>query len=402
MASSPLVLDGEQIKLRLEADRLNSGSMVHVDWLRFTALLRNSEPLATDFSWPKPERSTWLGVEKKLLSGSEFKRVLEQLPNEDYSKHAQALQMALDVCECLGAGFTVSPEVKKGQDFYKFRWSIEREGSECGWVGFMSSSESPRQADQGKTIHCNLYGAACTFAEFGWREKVADLIESSSAVVTRCDLALDFFDGFPGGLDSIVDQYRSGLCDVGGRRLKSSCVGDWLCGRSRSLYFGSKEAGKQTNCYEKGDQLYGEKANNPWLRVELRYGNKLRVLSADMLRRPADFFAGASDWHASTLAVAQAGVCPEAVPCSVRRPLETVKAEVVRNLRWLMETAAPSIAAAWDYLGQDPEGESQFLAVVTNKALPGRLKKFSPLELKTAFSAGFSRYFSGAALPSAA
>jgi len=138
------------------------------------------------------------------------------------------------------------------------------------------------------------------------------------------------------------------------------------------------------------------------LRVELRYGNKLRVLSSEMLRRPADFFAGASDWHSATLAVAQSGVCPESVPCSVRLPLETVKAEVVRNLRWVMETAAPSIAAAWDYLGQDFEGESQFLSVVTNKALPGRLKKFSPLELKAAFSSGFSRYFAGAALPAAA
>jgi phage replication initiation protein len=396
MKHSPLVLDGSEIKLRLEAERIESGSMVHVDWLRFTCLLRNAEPLATDFSWPKPARVTWMGVEKKLYSGPELLAALQGAPesglnplsDSDYSAHSQALQMALEVAEALGDGFTVSPEPKKGQDFYKFRFSIIRQDVECGWVGFLSSSDSPRQQAQSKTIHTNIYGAACTFAAAGWRDRLADLIEQSQGVLTRCDLALDFFDGLPGGLDGVVSEYQSGVCDVGGRRLKSSCVGDWLNGRSRSLYFGSKESGKQTNVYEKGDQLFGEKANSPWLRVELRYGNKLRVLPVDMLRRPSDFFAGASDWHGSVLARAGASAAAEGVSCAVRRPLETVKAEVVRNLRWAMDTAAPTIAAAFEFLGDE------FLELCTNKKLPGRLSKFSRSELRAAFASGFGQYFS--------
>jgi phage replication initiation protein len=106
-----------------------------------------------------------------------------------------------------------------------------------------------------------------------------------------------------------------------------------------------------------------------------------------MLRRPADFFAGASDWHSAMLITANASFVPEAVRCEERRPQETVKAEVVRNVRWLLDVAAPSVAAAWDFLGSD------FLEVVTNKKLPGRLNKFAPKELQAAFSSAFGQYF---------
>ena len=53
--------------------------------------------------------------------------------------------------------------------------------------------------------------------------------------------------------------------------------------------------------YEKGHQLFGPESGSNWLRVELRYGNKLRVLSSDILRNPSNYFAGASPWHASML-----------------------------------------------------------------------------------------------------
>lgn len=64
-------------------------------------------------------------------------------------------------------------------------------------------------------------------------------------------------------------------------------IGDWSANPQdgRSFYFGSKEAGKQTNAYEKGHQLFGFEAGSKWLRIELRYGNKLRVLPVDMVRR---------------------------------------------------------------------------------------------------------------------
>lgn len=382
-AKSSLVLDGSEVKLRLEAERVASQSIVHVDWVRFTCLLRNAPMMTVDQLFPLTT-SIWDEQGRQAM----FQKIFRDLPDSDFAPSQQALNLAQEVCAALGADFTVAPEVRKGHDFYRFRWSIERHGSECGWVGYLSSGESPRQQAQSKTIHCNLYGMACTFAAHGWNDRLAAIVDDHQADLTRCDLALDFFDGIAGGLDAIVNDYKTGLCDVGGKRLKSNCVGDWLNGRERSLYFGSKEAGKQTNAYEKGHQLFGPESGSNWLRIELRYGNKLRVLSSDMLRRPSDFFAGASDWHASMIRLADALVTPEPVRCTGRLQTETVEAEVARNVRWAMHTAAPTIAAAFQFLGDD------FLELVTNKKLPGRLQKFSASELKESFSRAFHRVLS--------
>lgn len=380
-SKSSLVLDGSEVKFRLMAERQNSKSVVHVDWVRFTCLLRNAQAPSVDYLFPERSSSVWDQVNQM----ERISAILRELPDCDFSASAQAHEMASIVAASLGPDYTVAAEVRKGHDFYKFRWSIERNGTECGWVGYLSSGDSPRQSAQSKTIHVNLFGAACTFAASGWNDRLANIVDDCNGDLTRCDLALDFFDGFPGGLDAIVAEYQAGLCDVGGKRLKSNCVGDWLNGKERSLYFGSKEAGKQTNCYEKGHQLFGVDSGSDWLRVELRYGNKLRILSSDMLRRPADFFAGASDWHAATLAKADHHVTPEPVPCIGRLPQETVEAECTRNLRWAFQTAAPTIAAAFQYLGDE------FLELVTNQKLPGRLQKFSSAEIKRAMSSAFTR-----------
>lgn len=204
--------------------------------------------------------------------------------------------------------------------------------------------------------------------------------------MTRCDLALDFLDGLAGGLDGIVAQYHAGVCDVGGRRLKSNVIGDWLNGRERSLYFGAKAAGKQTNTYEKGHQLFGPDSGSDWLRIELRYGNKLRVLSSAMLRRPADFFAGASPWHALMLMQADVIVTPEKVLTETRLPIETIKAEVTRAIRWCDQTAGQHMAVMFRF------GGDRFLETVTGRRLPGRLKKFSEAEIQTGFDAVLNQF----------
>ena len=45
-AKSTLVLDGNEIKVRLQAERIASESVVHIDWLRFTVQLRNAPALS--------------------------------------------------------------------------------------------------------------------------------------------------------------------------------------------------------------------------------------------------------------------------------------------------------------------------------------------------------------------
>lgn len=395
-SKNSLVLDGSEIKYRLEADRQNSGNAVHVDWLRFTCALRNAPQIGDiDALWEQPVSSTniWdIEHRKKLLISA-----LRKLPDCDFHAGAQASELAREVCDALGSDFCHAAEPGKGHDFYRYRLPILRNDQECGWIGYLSSGDSPRQSAQALTMHVNLYGTACTFAAAGWRDRMADLIDQRRADITRCDLALDHFDGMAGGLDGVLADYKAGLIDVNGRRLKCNMLGDWANGHERSFYFGNKAGGKQTNVYEKGDQLFGVESAHPWVRVELRYGNKLRVLPSDMLRRPDDFFAGASDWHAAKLRELKDAISPEKIKCETRLSQETVEAEVTRNLRWMQNTAIPTLAAAFKYLDFE-----EFSPLLWAKRLPGRLSKFNETELHQGFSAAMRRFTAGGAGPSPA
>jgi phage replication initiation protein len=373
-SNSPLVLDGETVKLRLEAERTESGNSVHVDWVRFTTRLKNAPIPSAEMVFPK-----WDNIHDDRRVQM-LKLSIRDLGDSDFPAAAQAHQLAVLTSAAMGSAFSVDSDIRKGMDFYKCRWSIMLNGAECGWVGFLSSSDSPRQQSQAATIHVNLFGTACTFADAGWNLRLADLVDNCEAELTRADLALDFFDGYEGGIESVVSDYVSGLCNVGGRKLKFNQVGDWANGHDRSVYVGSREAGKVTNVYEKGDQLYGEKTGSDWLRFELRYGNKLRVLSSEILRRPDDFFSGASDWHQSVMLRAKAVSSAESVPCVARLPIESIKAECTRNLRWLVTTAASSIAVAVQCL----DTETLFDLVGAAK-LPGRLAKFSMAQIQQCF-----------------
>ncbi len=385
-AANALVLDGQEIKLRLMAERQATRTPVHVDWLRFTVFLRNAEtPSAALLFGPEPF-NVWEAAAHRVH------KLLAELPDADHWAGAQAMELAQRVSAGLGEAFAVSPELRKGHDFYRHRWSIERNGQECGWVGFLASSDSPRQRAQASTMHVNLYGAACTFADAGWMDRMAAIIEEQAGTITRADLALDFFEGMPGGLDQVLDDYKAGGLDVGGKRPKCNMVGDWANGAARSFYVGSKEAGKQTNVYEKGHQLFGADSGSAWQRIELRYGNKLRVLPVDLLRRPADFFAGASDWHARMLALADAHAIPEALPQDGRLALETVEAEVYRNVRWVRDTAAASVAFLLNAFDVD-----QIADLVATTKRPGRLRKFSMSELMRAASGAVDRFTQPAA-----
>ena len=397
-----LILEGNQVKVRLIAERLETRVPVHVDWLRFTCQVRNAPMPPVDVLFPPPVQST---LERPLSQHEEefgtyeaqrfarFMRKLQQVPNEDFAPSAQAAELALRVVDALGEGFNVANEIRKGHDFYKSRWSIERNGEEVGWVGFGASGDGPRQQAQKRTLHVNLYGTACTFAKPSWRYAIADLVEDVNGVLTRCDLALDFFEGISGGMDRIKADYEAGLMDSGGRRLKCNMVGDWSNGKGRSFYIGSKEVGKQTNIYEKGHQLFGEKDASGWMRAELRLGNKARHLDVDMLRRPADFFAEASDWHAALLREADAEIelSGADLSCNGRLAQETIEAEVTRNKRWIRDVAGPSLALMFSFMDYD-----EFEAIVQGASLPGRLRKFSRDEIKSVYRSATNRVFKGA------
>jgi len=151
-----------------------------------------------------------------------------------------------------------------------------------------------------------------------------------------------------------------------------------------------KPASKPTST-KKAISYSGRKTPSGWIRAELRYGNKLRVLPSDMLRRPADHFAGASEWHAALLAEANALAIPQPVPCEKQLAIQTVEAEVTRVIRWVATTAGQSLALFVKYATLD-----QFAAMVDGLGKPGRLRKFNNHEIASAFNAAAGLVLKGA------
>lgn len=402
--ANALVLDGNEVLLRLHEERTATGSPVHIDWLRFTLNLRFAPVPTVDSLFPAAvveDMDFWCmdSDKRHLHERREFiTKHLRQLDDNEYYPSTQAYQLATDVCAQLGPDFFVDTQLKKGHDFYRYRLSIMRAGTECGWVGFLSSGDSPRQSAQSKTLHVNLYGAACTFAKPGWHYAMADYMEEHRAVVTRVDLALDFFGGIAGGMDRIGTDYDTGLMDHMGHRPKHNCVGAWRSGGGgRSFYFGSKAAGKQTNVYDKGFQLYGEQDATGWQRIEVRYGNQKRLLPLDVLRRPAGFFAGTSEWHLAMLHEHGEVVTPEPIKTEPRLAMETLAAECTRNARWFFSTAGKSAALAFLFMDRETLG-----SWLENCAeLPGRLSKFKREEVERVYQNIFKKITGTSAGPAA-
>lgn len=196
----------------LMAERQASKSMVHVDWLRFTVRLRNAPPFLVDR--PAESSNVWDDGYRlnKLLT------INNQLPDCERNLCGQATDLADRVCQVLGFEFNRGADVLKGHDFYKHRWSIQRNGAQVGWVGFGASSESPKKKAQAESLHVNLYGVACTFADYGWSDRMANIIDDLGGKITRADLALDFFDGFSGGIERVAEEWKESLCDNYGHR----------------------------------------------------------------------------------------------------------------------------------------------------------------------------------------
>ena len=143
----------------------------------------------------------------------------------------------------------------------------------------------------GGTMMLDLTGKGCSFVR-DW-QAVFCTMQDFDARITRVDTALDLFEGFT--LDEFDDMYFAGDFNAGGRIPSRRFVeaGDSSeRGRfGRTLYLGKKVNGKELCAYEKGKQL-GD-LDSEWIRVEIRFGNRDRVIPHEVVLDPTRFFAGA-------------------------------------------------------------------------------------------------------------
>jgi len=148
-----------------------------------------------------------------------------------------------------------------------------------------------------------------------------ELLEGLGAKITRIDLAVDFLYG-EHTVDEAVSMVQADQFTSCGRRPSTSVAGDWLDGvHGRTLYVGKAANGKMLRVYEKGKQL-GDLESN-WVRFEVQFGNRDRVIPYEAMTDCDGFFAGAYPALAGLIEAAA-----ESIP--------TTQTETVTNLGHLL------------------------------------------------------------------
>jgi phage replication initiation protein len=144
-------------------------------------------------------------------------------------------------------------------------------------------------AAQRGTYHVELNAHACRLIR-DWKA-VRVWGQTYLGRISRVDLAHDDLSGHAVSVSRARAWLSEGLFTVGGRPPRAELWDDLDSGRGKTLYVGSRAAGKLLRVYEKGKQL-GEPRSN-WVRVEVELRNKGRTVSWDTVTEPAEYLAGA-------------------------------------------------------------------------------------------------------------
>lgn len=179
-------------------------------------------------------------------------------------------------------GFGVQRQRLNGLNFYKSAWELEEfAGHVC--IG-----------GQRNTILVQITGAGILRAREGWQERLLKIAKRLDGFrLTRVDVSYDDFNAEQYSVDKALADYQAGEFTSRGRPPTVEQRGNWIRpdGRGRTLYVGRRENGKVCRVYEKGRQL-GDPASE-WVRIEVEWHNKDRVIPLDIIRQPGAYLAGA-------------------------------------------------------------------------------------------------------------
>lgn len=142
----------------------------------------------------------------------------------------------------------------------------------------------------GNTMMVDMSGQGCSLVN-DWMAVYATL-QDLDARITRADTALDLMEGFT--VQQFDDLYFEGEFNCGGRipsrRYFEGGDSRNQYAHGRTLYLGKKANGKELCIYEKGKQLGNSESE--WIRIEIRFGNRDRVIPHDIVLFPTKYFAG--------------------------------------------------------------------------------------------------------------
>ncbi|MEZ0202870.1 replication initiation factor domain-containing protein [Ideonella sp.] len=373
MTPAKPISDGQRIRWTLEQQAQQTQAGVRIDWLRFTV------PVSTvvDPSEPLPLDAKGLSILDQ--AGRDLVREARGIGDEAIRLGAMAISRmgALKLVECLGV-FDVGATEDKGMDYYAARTPLLYQGEAVGMVLAGASDKNKSGGNQSSTVHVNLFGSAFLHIS---PEKAQDLRPwiACGGWITRVDLSFDVFAGFD--VADVQQAYLDGEFKVRGKQPNQQNIGSWALGHSRTFQVGSRDTGKLARFYEKGDQLFGPEAADPWVRAEVEFRSNHRVIDLDVLTRPADFFAGAYAFCEDLLHAYRDQFEAARIATTPEVKDKTSDAAVTRFVRWSMNTAGPAIAhlfwKAPDVLAELVERESH--------RLPRRFRGFTPGDIAASF-----------------
>lgn len=380
------VVEGRKVRFTLEQLETQNPNRVRVDWLRFTLPVDSLDFHAhfdfsgvdrrsDEFASACVEQGAWDAQQCAEELGAlavQVKRAA--LGNMTLSAMQVCDHAARELVKLLDGKFVVGPAEPSGMDFYAARSPLVLNGATVGYV--LAGGKSVQQAS---TVHVNLFGGACLYVTPRDLQTLATWIDALDGWITRTDLALDVWSGLD--VTEVQAAWHAGQFDVRGKRPGQKEHGSWSSGHSRTFEVGNRGTGKLLRAYEKGDELLGHEANDPWVRLEVEFRASHRVIETDVLRRPADFFAGAYPYCAEFLKRLDLGVSAERIPTHAEVKDKTAEAAVIRVVRWVRNTAAPALAAVWN-MGGDMVAH---VIEESQHRQTRRLNGFNPADIRAAF-----------------
>jgi phage replication initiation protein len=271
------------------------------------------------------------------------------------------------------AGFKVLRPT--GRKLYRYDNStviLDREGVLAGRVAW---------GGNGETMLVELGGGGCRWVK-SWAH-VHFQLQCLGARISRCDVAMDDFEGVSLDLRELNEQARAGLFKANGRPPKTSFRDDHGHNTGCTLYVG-KKGHKELCVYEKGKQLKDE--TSPWLRIEQRFYGKhvgeeyaegaqvRRGLPLDIVLHPLRYFRGA---HAYLAQLADR-VGLQDISNKLTVVKAKVEASVAAGAKWFKTQAGATLNVFMQALGDDADA---FLRKhLTRDSLPSRFKGLGAAE----------------------
>lgn len=253
---------------------------------------------------------------------------------------------------------------------------MDREGEMVGRVAFGGNRD---------TMMVDLTGTGCRWVK-SWASVKFNL-EVLAARISRCDVAVDDFDGV--SLDAsrrqsaddirdLAEQARGGLFKGRGRPPLTKFLDDHGHRKGCTLYVG-KKGHNQLCVYEKGREQGDE--TSPWLRYENRFYGKhvedtdgSRGVPLDILSHPLRFFRGAHAWLAA--------MCERVGLIDLARRAQVVKANVEATanalVKWVRTQVGPSLNLIVQSLGD--QADAYLRKHLTRESLPARFKGLGAAE----------------------